>query len=271
MKVPIVSLLVWGDFACFTRPEMKVERVSYPIMTPAAARGVLEAILWEPQFYYVIQEISVVKHETANGKQYGKGQWLSFRRNELQSVVSISSAKSWMNGTKSVSYIHAGGGAEDATQRNTLALQSVAYLIQARIQLSALAKQPRDNPQKYYERFRKRARTGKCFHRPCFGCREFAVDFEWCEDPSLVPVENWPEEDLGWMIYDIFDPSHRQEGFAWFRDDLDLPDSYAKKQKQSQKQGYVGTMIEPTPVFFRAQIKDGRMNCDPGQIEILRS
>ena len=118
MKITPVTLLVWGDFACFTRPELKVERVSYPIMTPSAARGILEAIYWEPQFYYLIREIAVVNHKV-NGVEYGKGQWLSFRRNEVQSLISLASAKGWMKGTQTVSYIHAGGGAEDATQRNT--------------------------------------------------------------------------------------------------------------------------------------------------------
>lgn len=84
-----VTIRVWGDYACFTRPEMKVERVSYPIMTPSAARGVLEAIFWEPQMCYIIDQIAVVK----------KGRWFSFRRNEVSSVISIDSAKSWMRET----------------------------------------------------------------------------------------------------------------------------------------------------------------------------
>ena len=85
----LVSIRVWGDFACFTRPEMKVERVSYPIMTPSAARGVLEAIFWEPQMYYLIHQIAVIRH-TTGGREYGKGRWVSFRRNEVTQTVKMS-------------------------------------------------------------------------------------------------------------------------------------------------------------------------------------
>src|ERR1700674_1758285 len=99
-----VTVRVWGDFACFTRPEMKVERVSYPIMTPSAARGILEAIFWEPQMFYVIDSITVIK----------KGRWFSFRRNEVQKVVNVPEAQKWMRGTRAVTYIEAGGGAADA-------------------------------------------------------------------------------------------------------------------------------------------------------------
>ncbi len=123
-----VSVRVLGDFACFTRPEMKVERVSYPIITPSAARGVLEAIFWEPQMYYLIDSIRVVK----------KGRWVSFRRNEVISVVSLDSAKTWMRDSSKFSPIRAGGGAEDGTQRNMLALEDVEYIITAEVRLTEL-------------------------------------------------------------------------------------------------------------------------------------
>ena len=121
MGEKLVTLRVWGDFACFTRPEMKVERGSYSVMTPSAARGVLEAVYWEPQMYYEIQEIGVVC----------RGRWINLRRNEVQAVVSIDNAKSWMTGGRTLVPIHAGGGAPDATQRNTLALSGVEYLVSA--------------------------------------------------------------------------------------------------------------------------------------------
>ncbi len=104
----LITLRVWGDFACFTRPEMKVERVSYPVMTPSAARGILEAVFWEPQMYYLIDSIRVVK----------RGQWISIRRNEVTRVISLDSAKTWMHSPEKTSPIQAGGGAEDGTQRN---------------------------------------------------------------------------------------------------------------------------------------------------------
>src|SRR4051794_26302478 len=117
----LVSIRVWGDFACFTRPEMKVERVSYPLITPSAARGILEAIFWEPEMSYLIDHILVVK----------KGCWFTFRRNEVQKVINIREAQSWMKGTTTVKPIEAGGGAPDAAQRSMLALAGVEYVITA--------------------------------------------------------------------------------------------------------------------------------------------
>src|SRR5947209_19966263 len=113
--LPMVSVRVWGEFACFTRPEMKVERVSYPVPTPSAARGLLEAIFWEPEMYYVIDSLGVVK----------RGKWFSFRRNEVQKVISLDAARAWMAGKRAFEPIEAGGGAADAAQRNMLALAGV--------------------------------------------------------------------------------------------------------------------------------------------------
>jgi CRISPR-associated protein Cas5d len=119
MKPHLITLRVWGDFACFTRPEMKVERVSYAVMTPSAARGVLEAVFWEPQMFYLIDSIHVVK----------RGRWVSFRRNEVTKVISLDSATTWMKEPAKTTPIQAGGGADDAAQRNMLAIQDVEYLI----------------------------------------------------------------------------------------------------------------------------------------------
>jgi CRISPR-associated protein Cas5d len=226
-----VIVRVWGDFACFTRPEMKVERVSYPIMTPSAARGVLEAIYWEPQMYYGVQEIAVVR----------RGRWINLRRNEVQAIIKIDSARSWMTGGRAVEPIHAGGGAPDGTQRNTLALSGVEYLVSAEVRLTDRAQPPGDNLAKYVDQFRKRATTGKCFHRPCLGCREFAADFEWQEDPGTVQVEPW-DEDLGLMLYDVFDPTGRK----------------------------TGQDLKPQAVFFEARVVSGRMNCRPDQVRLVR-
>src|SRR5947209_16184067 len=125
----LVSVRVWGDFACFTRPEMKVERVSYRVPTPSAARGVLEAIFWEPEMYYLIDSITVVR----------PGRWFSFRRNEVKTVVSIDQAKKWMTGKEPVEPIQAGGGADDAAQRNMLALADVEYVFTAGVRLTTKA------------------------------------------------------------------------------------------------------------------------------------
>src|SRR5712692_3197823 len=104
---PVVLIRVWGDFACFTRPEMKVERVSYRVPTPSAARGILEAIFWEPEMYYLIDSIAVVK----------PGKWFSFRRNEVEKVVSIDAAKRWMLNKERPEPIRAGAGGDHMAQR----------------------------------------------------------------------------------------------------------------------------------------------------------
>jgi CRISPR-associated protein Cas5d len=232
-----VTIRVWGDFACFTRPEMKVERVSYPMMTPSAARGVLEAIFWEPQMYYLIDSIAVIK----------KGRWFSFRRNELQRVISIPDAQKWMRGAKAVSYIEAGGGAADAAQRNMLALADVSYLITAEIRRTKRGEASRcDVPTKYSNEIKRRALKGKCFHRPSLGCREFAADFEWVEDPSAVELADWPDEDMGLMLYDVFDLDKR----AVATDD----DKH----------------VRPGAVFFRAKIHNAVMDCHPDRVALIR-
>ncbi len=156
MKPNLVTLRVWGDFACFTRPEMKVERVSYPVITPSAARGVLEAVFWEPQMYYLVDSVRVVK----------KGRWVSFRRNEVTKVISLDSVKTWMHSPEKTSPIQAGGGAADGTQRNMLALQDVEYLISAEVRVTSLAHRPEDSLAKYFGEIERRARRGNPMPMP---------------------------------------------------------------------------------------------------------
>ena len=156
MNENIVSIRVWGDFACFTRPEMKVERVSYPIITPSAARGILEAIFWEPEMYYKICEIRVVK----------KGKWFSVKRNEVKEVINTTTAGRWMRDFSKFKPIQAGGGAADGTQRNTLGLADVEYIITAEISLSGVADKGKCNIPKYRGEIMKRAAKGKCYHLP---------------------------------------------------------------------------------------------------------
>lgn len=225
-----VSLRVWGEFACFTRPEMKVERVSYRVPTPSAARGVLEAVFWEPEMYYLIDSITVVK----------PGKWFSLRRNEVGKVISIDKAKSAMAGGDPLDPIRAGGGADDAAQRNMLALTDVEYVFTAEVRLTDKGRADREKDVKYVEQFKSRAAKGKCAHRPGLGVREFAADFELCDGPQ--PISNGLTEDLGLMLYDVFDPTNRQ----------------------SEKN------VAPKPVFFKAQITNGRMDCHPDRVTILR-
>ena len=182
---PPLAVRVWGDFACFTRPEMKVERVSYPVMTPSAARGVVEAIFWRPEFAWVIEEIQVLR----DIKYFG------IVRNEVKSRASARSAAEWET---------TGGGfdvAEDRTQRHTLALREVAYLILASVALKPGAEA---DVAKYRDQFRRRVHDGRCFSRPYLGCREFAADFGE-PDPLERPIGR--TEDLGPMLLDLDYPT----------------------------------------------------------------
>lgn len=171
-------LKVWGRNACFTRPEMKVERVSYDVITPSAARGVLEAILWKPAIRWVVERIDVL----------APIRWESVRRNEVGSVMSPRS-----NGL----FIE-----EQRQQRAGLFLRDVAYTIHARLEMTASTGKE-DNLTKFQEMFLRRAEKGQCFHRPYFGCREFAADFALIrlDDPLPDPIAE--SRDLGWMLHDI--------------------------------------------------------------------
>lgn len=184
-----VALRVWGDFACFTRPEMKVERVSYDVMTPSAARGVLEAIYWKPQIRWVIRSIHVLNKIT----------FTNIRRNELGGVgPSERTLKSYLGGEKTsvLSQVIE----DDRQQRAATILQDVQYLIEAHYQILS----GDDPPQKHYEMFKRRATKGQCFHHPYLGCREFAADFEWHEGSSPPAHESLTgEKDLGFMLHDI--------------------------------------------------------------------
>ena len=262
MKNNCVHIRVWGDWACFTRPEMKVERVSYPVMTPSAARGILEAVFWEPQVYYLVAAIRVVQ----------RGRWASIRRNEVQSVISLRNVGQWMANPKKFSPIKAGGGAPDGTQRNMLALQEVEYIVSAEMRPTRLADRKTDTPMKYLAEFKRRAQQGKCFHRPALGMREFAADFDWVDDPQATLEQraaelgaNWQpiDEDLGLMLYDVFPPKARATGFRWKG-----PDELGSKPKKSTPR-FIGKPAQPEACFFRAKIKDSILVCHPDAIEIL--
>ena len=282
-----VTIRVWGDFACFTRPEMKVERVSYPVITPSAARGILEAIYWEPQMYYLIDSIHIIR----------RGHWISFRRNEVISVISMDNAKSWMNGTRKVSSIQAGGSAADGTQRNMLALQGVEYLITAEVRLTSLARQPRCNLAKYLDQIKRRASGGKCFHRPAFGVREFDANFVLEENADTAFARRQRElgteeatpliryEPLGLMLYDVFDHNQREQGFRWLREEeieanrqhFEEGITGLKKTEQNKRRKeyatkgrrFEGQKIQPQPAFFQAEIRDSVLRCHPDAVDIL--
>ena len=200
MNAISISLKTWGDFACFTAPEMRVERVSYPVMTPSAARGILEAIFWKPEIRYEVDEIAVLKEI----------QFVSVRRNEIQDTISTQAIARWQKNPESfkpylVDRTENDGkdpGKKKATnnraQRNSVILRDVAYVISARL----IVKNPtqEDNPQKYREMFTRRVDSGQCFRQPCFGIREYAAHFDEPEGNEMPIAET---RELGIMLYDL--------------------------------------------------------------------
>jgi CRISPR-associated protein Cas5d len=189
-----LEVKVWGDWACFTRPEMKVERVSYPVMTPSAARGVLEAIFWKPEISWQVREIQVLRPI----------RYFSILRNEVNHIASHRSAHGWRK---------TGGGyfaddAENRAQRHTLALRDVAYIIKGDITLKPHANA---DPAKYRDQFRRRVSRGQYHHTPYLGCREFAAGFG---DPQAGdrPLQEL-KSDLGLMLFDLdYAPGHSGRG-----------------------------------------------------------
>lgn len=184
----LFCLEVSGPFACYTRPEMKVERVSYDVITPSAARAVFEAIFWKPAIRWRIQRIEVLKPI----------QHINLRRNEVSSVISARNVQQAMT---------AGHGnlgmfiEDDRQQRAGLFLRDVAYRLHASMEM--IGEDARSNPAKYIEMFQRRARKGQCVNQPYLGCREFAADFRLIEeaDQRCAPIAE--TRDLGWMLHDL--------------------------------------------------------------------
>lgn len=213
-----IRLKVWGPLACFTRPELKVERVSYPLMTPSAARGVLDAILFKkrtigegnstrevPAFRWHIRRIRAVEPP---GSPPAAHSFISIRRNEIQGKIAPRTVMGWAREPETFEpYLVDSAGRDDVqgqnrTQRNTLALRDVAYIIEASVRL--LDSDDATELVKYREMFQRRAENGQCFHRPYLGCREFACDFAPADphDGSETPVTRL-DGTLGLMLYDI--------------------------------------------------------------------
>ena len=184
-------LKVWGRNACFTRPEMKVERVSYDVMTPSAARGVLEAILWKPAIRWLVERIDVL----------APIRWESVRRNEVGSMMSPRTDGIFVE--------------DQRQQRAGLFLREVADTIHAHFEMTAKVG-PGDNIVKFQEMFLRRAESGQCFHRPYLGCREFAADFELVRLTEQLPEPIAESRDLGWMLHDILHDNHADKGHVHF-------------------------------------------------------
>jgi CRISPR-associated protein Cas5d len=201
-----VRLLVSGDYACFTRPEMTVERVSYDAMTPSAARGILEAIHWKPSIRWIIEAVHVLKPI----------RFQSIRRNELGAKAPAGKIKQAMN-AGSLEELHL-VIEENRQQRAATVLADVAYVIAARFELTAKAGET-DNEGKHLDIFNRRARKGQCFHQPSLGTREFVARFSLIEPGEPMPRAIDETRDLGFMLWDIDHAGDRSSLF--FRANLD--------------------------------------------------
>lgn len=188
-----VSLMVWGERACFTRPEMKVERVSYDVLTPSAARGILEAVHWKPAIRWLVDRIQVLRPI----------RFESIRRNEVGSKLSQASVLKAIKAGSTQGLENVVD--EDRQQRAATVLRDVAYVIEAHFDLTAKAGAD-DSVGKHLDIFNRRARKGQCFQMPCMGVREFPAHFRLLEggDPRPNADESLlGERDLGWMLHDI--------------------------------------------------------------------
>lgn len=188
-----VRLHIWGGRACFTRPEMKVERVSYDVITPSAARGILEAIHWKPAIRWCVDRIHVLKPI----------RFESLRRNEVAGKLPASTVARAMKSGRAndVAYYVD----QNRQQRAATILRDVGYVIEAHFELTPRADDS-DTPGKHLDIFNRRARQGQCFHMPCLGTREFPAAFELIEtEDDLPPVDSQlhGERDLGYILHDI--------------------------------------------------------------------
>jgi CRISPR-associated protein Cas5d len=203
-------LEVWGSLACFTRPELKVERFSYPIITPSAVRGIFDAIYWKKSydFFWQVEKIEVL----------ASPRYIALRRNEVKDKApSEKVILAWKQGKRDIEPIWADGDRESLgtdqkgrTQRQTMALKEVRYRLLAHIS----CRKGDGELKSMDEQFMRRASHGKCFYQPFLGCREFPAYFSYVEDlgghPGPVPWTN----DLGWMLYDVFDLGLENDPFA---------------------------------------------------------
>jgi len=223
-----IRLHVWGELACFTRPEMKVERVSYDVITPSAARGIVETIYWKPEIRWIVTRLLVLNPI----------RFTSLRRNEVASKApagSISKAMKSGHGNLAL-YVE-----EDRQQRASTLLRDVAYIIEARFEIIA----GEDNPGKHLDQFNRRARSGQCHTRPYLGCREFPADFVLIEGettPPHVHDEFRGERDLGYLLHDI---------------------EYVLDPDGPIVDGHRGERWRAEPRFFRAVMRDGVIDVPP--------
>ncbi|MFD2255917.1 type I-C CRISPR-associated protein Cas5c [Luteolibacter algae] len=227
-----IQLHVWGDFACFTRPEMKAERVSYDIITPSAARGIFEAIYWKPQITWTIEKINLLKPI----------RFTSIRRNEVGKKAP-SPDKKVITGEKQPSPILI---EDERQQRASLVLRDVAYLIEASVRIHD-TRMERGGPKvptnhiagKHLDIFKRRARKGQYFHHPYLGTREFPASFALIEDPSDTPASQ-------------LSPAEQNRDFGFMLHDIEFDQDPKSKKVRST-----------TPRFFRAEMTNGAVIVPP--------
>lgn len=184
-----VSLEVWGDYACFTRLALKAERVSYDVMTPSAARGLLDSVYWHPGMRWIIDRIHVC----------APIRFTNLRRNEVKSAASARSARTVMERGTGELYI---ATSQDIQQRAAMLLRDVRYVIDAHFELTDQAAAS-DNAGKFQDIIKRRIKRGQFFHQPYFGCREFPAQFKACQAPPPCPEELRGRRDLGYMLWDL--------------------------------------------------------------------
>lgn len=180
-----------GEFACFTRPEMKVERVSYDVITPSAARAVFESIFWKPAVRWHVRRIEVL----------APVRWINLRRNEVRSKVAVPSVIAVMNGRGSALSIHA-DDPDERVQRAGLFLRDVAYRLHADMEVRSDRADPAPET-KFHAIFERRALAGQCVNQPYLGCREFAARVRLVTQPAHGPRPIDDSRDLGWMLHDL--------------------------------------------------------------------
>jgi len=228
-----VKLLVWGEFASFNRPEMKVERVSYEVITPSAARGILEAIYWKPEMRWVVDRLRVLNPI----------RFTHIRRNEIDCKISV---RSVVSGLKA-GCCSLGIAVEDhREQRAAMILKDVCYGIEAHVEVvkpELKGGKPIEAPEaKHLRQFKERARKGACYHHPYLGTREFPADFSLVEEFPACHESLRGERDLGYMLHDI----------------VFTPNPKGRIVETNQ-----GRRLQAQPRFFPAKMQDGAIEVPP--------
>lgn len=248
LQIAVHQIEVWGDFACFSRPELSVERFSYPCPTPGAVRGILESIYFKPRFRWQVDKIELLTSPA----------YIGLRRNEMKDKASASAVKKWMDGTEEPEPLFADASGNDfkgRTQRQTMALRNPRYRITARI----VPRPGFESEQKAFdEQFRRRASQGKCFQQPCLGMKEFVAFFEYVDanHQSKSPIDH--TQDLGFMVYDVFDQS--QDNY-YERDSETRTIRLDQKTKEPLRRDWKS--VGPFVAVFRAKIERGVLLVPP--------